>query len=145
LELIKDYDLDIQYHPGKANVVADALSRKSQANALIAHVMPQELCWEMTRLNLGIVAQSETMTLEVESTLEQEIRKGQMTDEKIKEYGLLIDAGKVPDFKRDDQGTIWFKNRICVPEIAHLRETILKKHMTLPIQFIPEAPRCIKI
>jgi hypothetical protein len=32
LELIKDYDLDIQYHPSKANVVADALSRKSQAN-----------------------------------------------------------------------------------------------------------------
>jgi hypothetical protein len=29
----------------KANVVADALSRKSQANMLVAHLMPQELCW----------------------------------------------------------------------------------------------------
>jgi hypothetical protein len=36
LELIKDYDLDIEYHPGKANVVVDALSRKSQANMLVA-------------------------------------------------------------------------------------------------------------
>jgi hypothetical protein len=47
LELIKDYDLDIQYHPGKANVVADALSWKGQTNMLIGHLLPQELCWEM--------------------------------------------------------------------------------------------------
>jgi hypothetical protein len=50
-----------------------------------------------------------------------------LTDEKIKEYGMLIDSGKVPDFTRDDQETIWFRNRICVPEIDHLRETILKE------------------
>jgi hypothetical protein len=50
-----------------------------------------------------------------------------LTDEKIKEYIKLIDFGKVPDFKRDDQGTIWFRNQIFVPEIDHLRETILKE------------------
>jgi hypothetical protein len=70
LELIKDYDQDIQYHPGKANVVADALSRKSQANMLIGCLLTHVLCWEMAQLNLGIVAQNETLTLEIESTLE---------------------------------------------------------------------------
>jgi hypothetical protein len=81
----------------------------------------------MAQLNLGIAAQSESMTLEIESTLEQEIRKGQINDEKIKEYKKLIELGKVLEFREDEQGTIWFKNRICVPEIKHLRETILKE------------------
>jgi hypothetical protein len=44
LELIKDYDLDIQYHPGKANVVTDALSRKGQVNNVTTYLIPQELC-----------------------------------------------------------------------------------------------------
>ena len=34
LELIKDYDLEVHYHPGKANVIADALSRKVHCNCL---------------------------------------------------------------------------------------------------------------
>jgi hypothetical protein len=67
------------------------------------------------------------MTLEIESTLEQEIRKGQLDDTKIKRYKKLIELGKVPEFREDEQGTIWFKNRICVPEIKHLRESILKE------------------
>jgi hypothetical protein len=85
LELIIDYDLDIQYHPRKINVVADALSRKSQVNAITAHLMPQELCWKMEQLNLGMVNHTEATVIEVESTLEQEIRRGQESDEKIKE------------------------------------------------------------
>jgi hypothetical protein len=94
---------------------------------LVARLMPQELCWEMEKLNLGIAAPSETMTLEIESMLEQEIRKGQLNDEKIKEYKRLIELGKVPEFRAAEQGTIWFKNRICVPKIKYLRETILKE------------------
>jgi hypothetical protein len=46
LELVKDYDLEIHYHPGKANVVVDALCRKSYANMAVAFQMPQELCEE---------------------------------------------------------------------------------------------------
>ncbi|WVZ63682.1 hypothetical protein U9M48_013295 [Paspalum notatum var. saurae] len=44
LELIKDYDMEIHYHPGKANVVADALSRKSYANMALGFMMPHEIC-----------------------------------------------------------------------------------------------------
>jgi hypothetical protein len=76
---------------------------------------------------LGIVASSETLTLEIESTLEQDIRKGQNTDEKIAEYKKLITLGKVLNFRKDEQGTVWLKNRIFVPEIKELRETILRE------------------
>jgi ribonuclease HI len=70
LELIKDYDLEIHYHPGKANVIADALSRKSHVNAIMVSQIPRELCEEFERLNLGFVAPTEGITIEVEPTLE---------------------------------------------------------------------------
>jgi hypothetical protein len=109
LELIKDYYLEIQYHPGKANVVADALSRKGQVNNITTLLMSQELCWEMELLNLGMLNNMEATIMEVESTLEQGIRKGQESDEKIKEIKTLISFGKAPDFTEDEQGTVWFE------------------------------------
>jgi ribonuclease HI len=73
LELIKDYNLDIQYHPGKANLVEDALGRKGQANVTWAFLLPDELMKEFEKLNLGMATHTEGVTLEVESTLEQQI------------------------------------------------------------------------
>ncbi|XP_056698439.1 uncharacterized protein [Spinacia oleracea] len=55
LELIKDYDFDILYHEGKANVVGDALSRKSSHSVNVL-VVANELCKDMERLNLEIVS-----------------------------------------------------------------------------------------
>jgi hypothetical protein len=59
--------------------------------------------------------------------LEQEIHKGQEFDEKIKEIKTQISLGKASDFTEDEQGTIWFKKRICVLEIEHLRQLILRE------------------
>jgi hypothetical protein len=73
--LIKDYDLGINYHPGKANVVADALSRKRYCNITFAKRIRPELYKEIKYLNLTIVNDA-TVAMEVEPTLEAEIRKG---------------------------------------------------------------------
>nr|BAH80065.1 putative retrotransposon protein [Oryza sativa Indica Group] len=64
LELIKDYDMEIHYHPGKANVVADALSRKSYCNMSEGRRLPWELCQEFEKLNLGIVSKGFVAALE---------------------------------------------------------------------------------
>jgi len=74
LELIKDYDLEVHYHPGKANVVADALSHRSYANMACVSQLPKGLCEDLAWLNLSIVAN--TLELEAEPTLESQIREG---------------------------------------------------------------------
>jgi hypothetical protein len=63
----------------------------------------------------------------VEPTLELEIRKGQTGDARIQEIKDLITEGRGPDFMEDEQGTVLFKDRIFVPEIDNLHETILKE------------------
>jgi hypothetical protein len=57
LKLIKDYDLEVHYHLGKANVVANALSRKAHCNCLTAEFYNGTLCHEMRKLNLEIIPQ----------------------------------------------------------------------------------------
>jgi hypothetical protein len=83
LELIKDYDLGINYHLGKANVVANALSHRSHVSQLMVNSMPFELREEFDKLNLRIVANTEATEMEVGSNLLQKIQKGQVEDEKI--------------------------------------------------------------
>jgi ribonuclease HI len=127
LELIKDYDLEIHYPLGKANLVADAMSRKDHVHAAMVAQLPDELVEDFRRLNLGIVAHTEGITIEVEPTLEQEIHKGQIGGAIIQAIKDLMAEGRGLEFTEDEQGIIWFKNQICVPEIDSLCEIILKE------------------
>jgi hypothetical protein len=127
LELIKDYELEIHYHPSKANMVADALSRKSQVNMLAAYPMPYELAKEFDRLSLEFLNNTQGVAIELEPTLEQDIMKGQKDDDKINKIRQLIIDGKGKDFNEDAEGVVWFKDRLCVPDIKSIRELILKE------------------
>jgi hypothetical protein len=75
--------MEIHYHPGKANLVADSLSQKEHVHAAIVSQLPDGLAEDFERLNLGVVAHAEGITIEVKPNLEQEIRKGQVGDAKI--------------------------------------------------------------
>jgi hypothetical protein len=127
LELIKVYDLVINYHPGKANVVADALSRRSHVSQLVVDSMPFELCEEFDKLNLWIIANTEVMEMEVGSSLFQEIRRGQLEDEKVQEIKRNIKEEKSPGFSEDDEGVLWYKGRICMPNVKELKDKILRE------------------
>jgi hypothetical protein len=125
-ELIKDYVHGINYHPGKANVVADALSCKKYCNATFARRMQLELRREIEYLNLGMVNEAKVV-MEVEPTLEAEIREGQLEDAKLKEIRQLIRDNKTSDFLENSQGTLWLGKRICVPNLKPIKESILRE------------------
>jgi hypothetical protein len=141
LELIKDYDLGINYHPGKANVVADALSRRSPLNMLATRELLPEFCTKFEKLNLGWIPNTEIVAMEVDSTLEQDIRKRQHEDAKIQEIKEQIKKDKAPGFSIDDQGTLWYKKRICVPEIKEIRELILHEAHDLAYSIHPRSTK----
>jgi hypothetical protein len=126
LELIKDYDLGINYRPKKANVVADAQSHKKYCNATFARRMPSELRREIKYLNLGMVNETR-IAMEVEPTIKAEIREGQLEDAKLREIRQLIRNNKTSDFSEDSQGTLWLGKRICVPNQKPIKELILRE------------------
>jgi ribonuclease HI len=73
LELIKDYDLEVHYHPGKANVVADALSRKLQCNCVMMDSRIDTLCDELNKMKIEVISSSALSHISVEPTLQDHI------------------------------------------------------------------------
>ena len=74
LELIKDYDMKLHYHPGKAYIVADALSRKSHVNTLMTGELPKELAEDLHKLCLEIVPRGYVAALKIQFTLMDKIK-----------------------------------------------------------------------
>ena len=95
-ELIKDYDLEVHYHPGKANVVADALSHKSHCNYLTVKPFHSTLCQEMEKLNLEIIQHETLANIVVEFTIQDQIIAAH-----LKSAGPLQPL-PIPSWKWDD-------------------------------------------
>jgi hypothetical protein len=124
-ELIKDYDLEIHYHPGKANVVADALSHKASCHCFTVRTPDTTLCQEMEKLKRGMIQHGTLTHLKLESILLQKIVDAQRSEKGMKHIHEKIEADKANCFRKDDQGIVWFNNRIVVPKDTDVRQQIL--------------------
>jgi hypothetical protein len=133
LELIKDYNLEVHYHPGIANVVEDALSRKVHCNHLELEPVSDPLCEEMRRLNLEVVEQGNLYALADESNLYDRIVTAQRNDEGIPIIKKKLAEGdpKYTSFQKDHKDVIWFGRRLVVPVDPEIRNTIFDEaHMS---------------
>ncbi|XP_075483614.1 uncharacterized protein LOC142523767 [Primulina tabacum] len=102
IELLKDYDLTISYHPGKANKVADALSRKSESKITLASLSARPCLQEIVKLN-------------------------QDRDLELKKLKGQFESGKSQDLQIDDKGVLWMKGRMCVPDSDNLHQKIVSE------------------
>jgi hypothetical protein len=87
--------------------------------------MPFGLCEVLDKLNLRLTFNTGVVAMEVDSTVPQDIRKDQLEDKKLQEIKKNITEGKSPSFTEDDQGMLWYKGRICVPEVKKIKDIIL--------------------
>jgi hypothetical protein len=144
LELIKDYDLTINYTLGKANVVADALSRKSTDTQPMSQEFPKELLMDLERLeiqclevkSLGSLSTMKVME-ERQSDLKYTIFRRQSEDPFIEEEIRRIEEGRPSEFRLGDSNSLWFHNRICVPDIPEIKQLILKEAHETPYSIHP--------
>jgi hypothetical protein len=127
LELIKDYDLEVHYHPGKANVVVDALSRKAQCNCLTIESKVTSLCDELRKLNMEVVSPGTLDYILVEPSLQEQIIMAQPSDKGVQIIKEMLNqkVDKYKCFRQDSKGTLWFEDRLVVPKDLELRKKVL--------------------
>ncbi|KAA3461650.1 reverse transcriptase [Gossypium australe] len=112
--LLKDYNCVIGYHHGKANVVADALSRK----------ITIKLRAMLAQLSINIDG-SLLAKLKVEPVLFDQIRESQLVDAKFVVKREMVQDGSIENFNIDDCHCLRFRNRIYVPDVTELKKIIL--------------------
>ncbi|GJS15195.1 putative reverse transcriptase domain-containing protein [Tanacetum coccineum] len=115
LELLSDYDCEIRYHPGKANVVADALSRKERVKPLRVRALV---------MTIGLDLPKRILEAQIEARKPENLKSEDVG-------GMLIENSKDPEKPRKEKlepradGTMCLNNRSWLPCYGDLRALIM--------------------
>ncbi|KAA3460519.1 DNA/RNA polymerases superfamily protein [Gossypium australe] len=133
VELLKDYDCSIEYHAGKANVVADALSRKvvSDLRALFAHLSLYD--------DGSILAE-----LQVKPTWVEQIREKQLEDEVLSARRFQVQNGGLEGYSLSSDEVLCFQGKACMPKDVELRQKILQDAHSSPHAMHPGGSKMYK-
>ncbi|KAH0658050.1 hypothetical protein KY289_026798 [Solanum tuberosum] len=147
LEFLKDYDMSVHYHPGKANVVADGLTRLSMGS--VAHVEEErkELARDVHRLSrvavrlMSIADCGVTVQNGAESSLVVEVKEKQDSDPILLELKGAVRNQRVEVFSQGGDGVLRYQGRLYVPDLGELRQHILAEAYTFRYSIHPGATK----
>ncbi|KAA0036538.1 pol protein [Cucumis melo var. makuwa] len=139
LELVKDYDCEILYHPDKANVVADALSRKvAHSAAVITKQTPLLRDFERAEIAVSVgEVTAQLAQLSVQLTLRQKIIAAQLNDPYLVEKRSMVETGQGEDFSISSDDGLMFEGRLCVPEDSAVKTELLTEAHSSPFTMHP--------
>jgi hypothetical protein len=123
LELIKDYELEVHYHLGKANVVADALSHKPRYNHII--FQSHSTCCDPEEPSLRVVPHGRLNNIALIPTIKEDIITAQRMNVGMCHLRQRMESGEAQCFRQDADGVLWFKDHLMVAKDFELCHKIM--------------------